>query len=70
MSFLTESQLRGYQPSSKSIYLSANESLSNFRNESSFLKTKIFLSHKHDERNQLEGAIAFLKQFGVDVYVD
>lgn len=70
MSLLTESQLRNYQRSSKSIYLSANESLNNFRNENSFLKTKIFLSHKHDERNQLEGAITFLKQFGVDVYVD
>lgn len=70
MSFLTETQLRNYQPSSKSFYLTANESLNNFRNENSLLKTKIFLSHKHDERNQLEGAIAFLKQFGVDVYVD
>src|SRR5690606_24149632 len=30
----------------------------------------IFLSHKHDEREFLEGAISLLKSFGVDIYVD
>jgi len=33
-------------------------------------KITIFLSHKHDERTELEAAISFLKQFGVDVYID
>ena len=31
---------------------------------------KIFLSHKHDEKEYLEGAISLLKTYGVDVYVD
>jgi hypothetical protein len=47
-----------------------NESLRNYKNESSIAKTKIFLSHKHDEEEQLEGAISFLKTFGVDIYLD
>ncbi|TNE79419.1 MAG: TIR domain-containing protein [Bacteroidetes bacterium] len=50
--------------------MSLNESLRNFRNESSSYKTKIFLSHKHDETELLEGSISFLKSLGVDVYVD
>jgi hypothetical protein len=69
MSFISESQLRNYRRSTKTVY-SLNESLQNFKNESSFLKTKIFLSHKHDEKEQLEGAVSFLKSYGVDVYVD
>ena len=70
MSFISESQLRSYRKSTKTYNLILNESLRNFKNESKFLKTKIFLSHKHDELEQLEGAISFLKNNGVDVYVD
>lgn len=70
MSFISESQLRSYRKSTKTYNLTLNESLRNFKNESKFLKTKIFLSHKHDELEQLEGAISFLKNNGVDVYVD
>lgn len=69
MSFITESQLKSISRSTRS-YITLNESLKNFKNEYSFLKTNIFLSHKHDEKEQLEGAISFLKTFGVDVYVD
>lgn len=69
MSFITESQLKSYRRSSKTL-LSLNESLRNFKNESSSFKTKIFLSHKHDEKEYLEGAISLLKNYGVDVYVD
>lgn len=69
MSFFTESQLKGYRRSTKG-YVSLNESLRSFKNESKSLKTKIFLSHKHDELEQLEGAISFLKDNGVEVYVD
>lgn len=69
MSFITESQLKNQRRSVKA-YMSANESLRNFKNESSFFKTKIFLSHKHDEQDNLEGAISLLKSFGVDIYVD
>ncbi|WP_342154550.1 toll/interleukin-1 receptor domain-containing protein [Joostella sp. CR20] len=50
--------------------MTLNESLNSFKGESSLFKTKIFLSHKHDEREYLEGAISFLKSYGVDVYVD
>jgi hypothetical protein len=70
MSYISESQLRSYRKSLKTYNLSLNESLRTFKNESKYLKTKIFLSHKHDEVEQLEGAISFLKENGVDVYVD
>jgi hypothetical protein len=70
MSLINESQLRGYGKSTKSYNLSLNESLRNYKNESKFLKTKIFLSHKHDELENLEGAVSFLNSHGVQVYVD
>ncbi|MCE1169282.1 MAG: toll/interleukin-1 receptor domain-containing protein [Sphingobacteriia bacterium] len=70
MSFISESQLKNYRRSTKSYSLTLNESLKNFKNESSYYKTKIFLSHKHDELEYLEGAIFFLKNLGVDIYVD
>lgn len=70
MSFINESQLKSFGKSTKTYNLTLNESLRNFKNESKFLKTKIFLSHKHDELEQLEGAISFLKDNSVDVYVD
>lgn len=70
MSLINVSQLRGYRKSTKSYNLSLNESLRNFKNESKFLKTKIFLSHKHDELENLEGAVSFLNNHGVQVYVD
>jgi hypothetical protein len=69
MSIITESQLKNLARSRKS-YITLNDSLKNFRNESSYLKTKIFLSHKHDEKEYLEGAISLLKNFGVEVYID
>ena len=69
MSFFTESQLKNQRRSVRT-FLSTNESLRNFKSESSYLKTKIFLSHKHDEIEYLEGAISLLKSYGVDVYVD
>lgn len=70
MSFINESQLRGYRKSTKTYNLSITESLRSFKNESKSLKTKIFLSHKHDELEHLEGAISFLKNHSVQVYVD
>jgi hypothetical protein len=69
MSIITESQLKNYRRSTKT-YITLNESLRNFRNESSTFKTKIFLSHKHDEKEYLEGAISLLKTYGVEVYID
>ncbi len=69
MSLITETQLKSYKRSTKT-YITINESLKNFRNESSAYKTNIFLSHKHDEKEYLEGAISLLKSYGVDIYVD
>lgn len=70
MSFFTESQLKSHRRSLKTYFQSVNESLSDFKKESSFLKTKIFLSHKHDEKENLEGAISLLKNYDANIYVD
>lgn len=70
MSIITESKLKEYRPSLKSSYQTTNSILNEYRRDSKIFKTKIFLSHKHDEVQELEGAISFLKSFGVDVYVD
>lgn len=69
MSFISESQVKNQRRSTRT-FVTLNESLRSFKNESSYLKTKIFLSHKHDEKEFLEGAISLLKTYGVDVYVD
>ncbi|MFZ4263795.1 toll/interleukin-1 receptor domain-containing protein [Sphingobacterium sp. HJSM2_6] len=70
MSFISDSQLRSYRKSVQLSYKTLNESLREFKAESKYFKTKIFLSHKHDELEHLEGAISFLKNHGVEVYVD
>lgn len=69
MGYITESQLKSSRRSTKT-YSTIKESLNSYRNESTAFKTKIFLSHKHDEKEYLEGAISFLKTLGVDIYVD
>ena len=69
MSIITESQLREFSSETKK-FTSLNESLQRFKNESKTYKTKIFLSHKHSQSDELNGAISFLKKQGVDVYVD
>lgn len=69
MGLITETQLKNHRRSVKT-YSSIDESLKNYKNESSRLKTKIFLSHKHDEKEYLEGAITLLKSYGVDIYID
>lgn len=68
MALIKESQLRGF--SSNKTTFSANEGLRGYRYESAGIKTKVFLSHKHDEIQNLESAISFLKKEGVNVYVD
>ncbi|RZJ36610.1 MAG: TIR domain-containing protein [Flavobacterium sp.] len=70
MSFISESQLKGYRSSKTTFQTNLNESLKGYRNESKYLKRTVFLSHKHDEMENLDGAIAFLKKEGIDVYVD
>lgn len=49
---------------------SITESLQLFREETKFLKTSLFFSYKHDELEELDSAINFLKGFGVLIYAD
>lgn len=70
MSFLSESNLKSYRNSVKLSNKTLNESLREFKAETRYLKTTIFLSHKHDELENLEGAISFLKNHSANVYVD
>lgn len=68
MSYITEAQLSNYRSNrrfSKDNIVNIKES--HLRDEN---KPMIFLSHKHDELDILHDVIAFLKDEGVDVYVD
>jgi len=73
MELITKSQLRNV----RIVFESAQgmRTFSEFINEnktrkSTATETTIFLSHKHDEAEQLKDAIALLKKFGVNVYID
>lgn len=70
MSYIKESQLKGYRNKTRQFSKSINESLLDFKAEPRGLKKKIFLSHKHDELEALDGAISFLKNEGASIYVD
>lgn len=70
MSIITKSQLRGFRNSTRTFSKSINESLIEFSSETKTNKITIFLSHKHDEIEELDSAITMLKSFGVSVYVD
>lgn len=69
MSIINRSLLFSYR-NTRTFAKSINDSLSDYSRESKSGKVTIFLSHKHDEREALDSAIAFLKNFGVEVYVD
>lgn len=70
MGIITKSKLTGFRNTTRYFNKSINESLQEFRAESKYQKVTIFLSHKHDETEELDSAISFLKRFNVDVYVD
>lgn len=70
MSIITKSQLRGFRNSTRTFNKNINESLIEFSSETKADKVTIFLSHKHDEVEELDSAITLLKSFGVSVYVD
>lgn len=70
MAVISQSTLNQFRNTTRTNRLNINESLNSFRNESKQNKVTIFLSHKHDETENLDSAISFLKRFGVDVYVD
>lgn len=68
MSLISESKIKEYRNTNR--FITITESLKQFRNESKYNKRTIFLSHKHDELDILDGAISFLKKEGTDVYID
>ena len=47
-----------------------NERLLTLSQKTAIGKTTIFLSHKHDERKELESAISLFESMGVSIYVD
>jgi len=69
MSYINENQLSQYRNRTKTF---SADNIVNLNENVSRDKTKpmIFLSHKYDEFSILQDVIAFLKQEGVDVYVD
>lgn len=69
MSFISESTLSNYRVRTK---MFSKDNIVNLSESSSRDRAKpmIFLSHKHDEASILQDVIAFLKNEGVDVYVD
>jgi len=70
MSIIDKAQLLGFRSQTRTQSKGLNGSLVEFLNESRQNKITIFLSHKHDERTELDATIQFLKQIGVNVYVD
>ena len=70
MSIITKSTLYEFRNSTRQFSRTINESLNEFSKETKDGKTTVFLSHKHDEANELDSAISFLKKLGVNVYVD
>ena len=70
MSVLSKSQLRSFRNSNRTFSKSVTESLDEYSGESKQGKITIFLSHKHDEAEELDSAVGLLKSFGVDIYVD
>lgn len=70
MSVLSKSQLYEFRNSTRNFTKAVNESLNEFSSESKVGKTTIFLSHKHDEKKELDSVISFLKKINVNVYVD
>jgi len=70
MSVLSKSQLYEFRNSTRYFSKAVTESLNEFSSETKTGKTTIFLSHKHDERKELDSVISFLKKINVNVYVD
>src|SRR5690606_24641031 len=70
MGIITKSGLTSYRNTTRAFNKNITESLKEFKAESRYSKVTIFLSHKHDETEELDSAISFLKRFGVEVYVD
>ena len=67
---ITESELRGFRNRTRDISKGVQDSLNEWVNESRTGKVTVFLSHKHDEIEELDSAISLLKLMSVEVYVD
>lgn len=69
MSYITESQLSQYRSRIKTF---SADNIVNLKESYSrdTSKPMVFLSHKHDEHQILQDVVAFLKEEGVDVYID
>lgn len=69
MSYISEYQLSNYRNRTRTFSADnvINLSKSSFRDTN---RPMIFLSHKHDEFSIMQDVVAFLKNEGVDVYVD
>lgn len=70
MSIITEAQLIDFRNISRSVKKTLNESLSEYRSINQTNKTVVFLSHKHDELEFLDGAISLLRSLNISIYVD
>ncbi|MDO6745569.1 hypothetical protein Q4553_13450 [Tenacibaculum soleae] len=70
MPILTKSNLLSFRNYRRESPKSISLSLEEFSQESKGEKVTIFLSHKHNELEELDSAISLLKSFGVNIYVD
>lgn len=70
MNIVTRAELRGNRNLGRTFRKSIQESLNEWSNKSKTGKVTVFLSHKHEETEELDGAITLLNNLGVDVYVD
>lgn len=70
MSILNKSELLQFRNSTRNFSKSISDSLSEFKQENKVDKVNIFLSHKHNEKAELDSAISLLKKIGVNIYVD
>ena len=70
MSVINKSTLLSWRNDSREIHKGVTASLNEWRSESRYGKVTIFLSHKHDENEELDAAVSLLKRFGVNIYVD
>lgn len=70
MSFITESQLSSY--GRRTIKRFSADNIVNLNKHYYRDRTRpmVFLSHKHDEKDILQDVVAFLKEEGVEAYVD
>lgn len=67
---ITETELLSFRNRNREIRKGVRDSLNEWTSESRVGKVTVFLSHKHNEIEELDSAISLLKLMGVDVYVD